>query len=428
VRELFRNLVTAQGTRAGREVEELLSIFPEEDERRVAKEVLAELVAARLLTSYETSIEIIHESLLNAWPRLVHWRNQDEGGALLRDQLRQAAQVWQDRGRRDDLLWTGSSYRELALWRERYSGGLSTSEEAFAAAARKLAGRNRRRRRFAVGTLVVAALSVAVITSTLWEPARSQALRAEASKLLALAQVEIDDYPTAALAYATESLELSDTPEARMFALRAMQRGPVATLTPPTTAMSAPAFSPNGEWLAIGGWQSAVVFPRDGRTGLVLGDYQATTDGVAVAFGPGNDTLMADRAGDVRIWSFPEGRDLRRGQFETGRSRVIVTEGGFLTVTTDGPREVVRLWPFGAGESRLVGSMENTGSISLDAQGYLAYSIGGKTYLRSLDQWNRPSPAPSRPGGRRPLRGADAGRQAPRGERLFGRNPSPRNA
>jgi hypothetical protein len=73
VRELFRNLVTAQGTRASREVQDLLSIFPKEDERRAAEEVLRELVAARLLTAYEPSVEIIHESLLSAWPRLVRW-------------------------------------------------------------------------------------------------------------------------------------------------------------------------------------------------------------------------------------------------------------------------------------------------------------------------------------------------------------------
>jgi hypothetical protein len=95
VREIFRNLVTSQGTRASREVEEVLSIFPKEEERTSADEVLRELDAARLLTSYDTSVEIIHESLLSAWPRLVRWRNEDEGGALLRDQLRQAAALWQ---------------------------------------------------------------------------------------------------------------------------------------------------------------------------------------------------------------------------------------------------------------------------------------------------------------------------------------------
>ena len=50
VREIFRNLVTAQGTRAVAEREELLSVFPE---RKAAEEVLRELIDARLLTSYE---------------------------------------------------------------------------------------------------------------------------------------------------------------------------------------------------------------------------------------------------------------------------------------------------------------------------------------------------------------------------------------
>jgi eukaryotic-like serine/threonine-protein kinase len=52
VRELFRNLVTAQGTRAARERNELLSVFSEQERERVG-EVLDLLVDARLLTSYE---------------------------------------------------------------------------------------------------------------------------------------------------------------------------------------------------------------------------------------------------------------------------------------------------------------------------------------------------------------------------------------
>ena len=50
VREIFRNLVTAQGTRASRERDELLSVFPE---RNAAERVLQALIDARLLTSYE---------------------------------------------------------------------------------------------------------------------------------------------------------------------------------------------------------------------------------------------------------------------------------------------------------------------------------------------------------------------------------------
>ena len=127
VRELFRNLVTAQGTRDVRDVDELLTVFPE-GQRADAAGILQGLINARLLTSYEAHgaeprersgrrVEVVHESLLTAWPRLVRWRTEDEGGSQLRDQLRQAAHLWEEKGRPEDLLWTGTVYREFELWR-----------------------------------------------------------------------------------------------------------------------------------------------------------------------------------------------------------------------------------------------------------------------------------------------------------------------
>jgi hypothetical protein len=157
VREIFRNLVTSQGTRAVAEREELLSVFPE---RGVAETVLAQLVDARLLTSYEVEdparrpergsadgrtkeptsagpdgvvtthrVEIAHESLIKAWPRLVRWQAQEEEGAVLRDQLKQAAHLWEEKGRSPDVLWIGTALREYELWRERYAGKLTALED-----------------------------------------------------------------------------------------------------------------------------------------------------------------------------------------------------------------------------------------------------------------------------------------------------------
>jgi hypothetical protein len=152
VRELFRNLVTAEGTRAVREWDELISVFSDAQSES-PEEVLRELIDARLLTSYEVreadeeptrSIEIIHESLLANWPRLVRWQTQDADAVQLRDQLRQAARTWDERGRPQDLLWTGSAYNEFASWRERYPGGLSEIEESFGAAMTSFATRRRR--------------------------------------------------------------------------------------------------------------------------------------------------------------------------------------------------------------------------------------------------------------------------------------------
>jgi WD40 repeat protein len=385
-----------------------LSVFaaPGSD-RDEAEAILDILVGARLLTEYDdpdgregrgrSRIEIVHESLLTHWPRLERWRTQDEEGALLRDQLRQAARLWDEKGRPEELLWTGQSYREYVAWRGRYEGSLSTLEEGFAEGMIALAGRRRRRRRIAFATLLAAAVGVALVTSSLWrrsetsrQRAEAEVLRAEASKLLALGQRELETYPTAALAYVLKSLELADSDAARLFALRVWQHAPTMILPPAGRegdlgAYSA-AFSPNGDWLGLGGSRRVQLLHRDGRTQLVLGDYSGAGRNITVGFGPRSDLLVANRGGDVRVWSIPEARELRRGAFEEGSSRLWVREDGFFTSTRVGPRQVLRFWPFGDGEPRLRGSMEAT-DVSDAASRWLAYAQGRKIFLRSLDDW-----------------------------------------
>jgi len=266
VRELFRNLVTAEGTRAVREWNELLSIF-DEAQQPSAEEVLRELVDARLLTSYEVReedreptrrIEIIHESLLANWPRLVRWQTQDADAAQLRDQLRQAARTWDEHDRSDDMLWTGSAYREFAVWRERYPGGLTEIEEAFAAAMRSLATRRRRRRRVAAAAVLALALVVAIVFAALWRRSVLETRRAEAAELVAIGQLELDSYPSATVAYTIASVELADSPTARRLALEALLQGPTALVASEDVAWRT-RFSPDGRSLV----QAQYLFAND---------------------------------------------------------------------------------------------------------------------------------------------------------------------
>ncbi len=279
VRELFRNLVTAEGTRAVREWSELLSIF-DGDHRRAginpaptnagkavgegfipsrtaAEEVLRGLIDARLLTSYEIHedeheptrrVEIIHESLLANWPRLVRWQTQDADAVQLRDQLRQAAKTWDDHDRSDDLLWTGSAYREFSVWRESYPGGLTEIERDFGSAMTSFAGRRRRRRRIAVASGFAILLAGLTVVGIFWQRSVRETLRAEAATLLSQAQVEIESYPSAAVAYATASLELADSPEARQLALKALWKGPTALVVNEAPSWEI-GFTPDGQWL-----------------------------------------------------------------------------------------------------------------------------------------------------------------------------------
>ncbi|HSN56099.1 MAG TPA: WD40 repeat domain-containing protein, partial [Candidatus Sulfomarinibacteraceae bacterium] len=356
VRELFRNLVTAEGTRAVREWDELLSVFCDSSDES-PEEVLRELIDARLLTSYEVReedreptrrIEVVHESLLSAWPRLLRWQTQDADAAQLRDQLRQAAKTWDEHDRSDDLLWTGAVYREFASWRERYPGGLSELEEAFASAMTSLAMRRRRRRRIAASAAVVVALVVASVFGILWRRSVLETRRAEAQKLIAMGQLRLEDHPTAAMVYAAASLELRDTDEARLLALRALWQGPTYFVVNDDPSISCE-FSPSGEWLVqtleasnvmhiIGRDGSQRSIERPSETGKTRGDvwFQDHHD-LFVSAGSSTDL------GRFALWSASEARMLAAGRLEHDFKYdpwvSIVSEGEApraLIATTDG--------------------------------------------------------------------------------------------
>jgi WD40 repeat protein len=336
VRELFRNLVTAEGTRAVREWTELLSVF-EEPQRESAEEVLRELIDARLLTSYEVReddheptrrVEIIHESLLANWPRLVRWQTQDQEGAQIRDELRQAARSWDEHGRHDDRLWAGTAYREFQLWRERYPGGLTEAEEAFAAAMTSLATRRRRRRRISVAAAFAILLTVLAVVGSFWRRSVLETRRAEAAELVAHGQLELNGYPTASLAHAITSLELSDSRAARMLAVEALWKGPTAFVVNETSTRRVQ-FTSDGQWLTqavfsgtnepvrlIGADGSSRVLPKPAGNG---NPYPPEAGGNSDLFSMqhwGRNSSGKWFPGLVTLWSAAEARILGEARYE----------------------------------------------------------------------------------------------------------------
>ncbi len=317
VRELLRNLVTSRGTRAVMDRDDLLSAFA--DSRADAGQVVDALVDARLLTESadgtrdgQRSVQIVHESLLVAWPRLVRWRTQDADGAQLRDQLRQAP-LWDERGRSRDLLWTGAAERELALWRERYPGRLTAIEEDFASAVSRRAIRVRRLRRGVFALVVVVLAGVAASIGVSRQEALAQARLARASRLVALGRLELDRHPSAAVAFARASLEITDNLEARLLALEALWRGPTTRVLPEFSAEISSlraAFSPTGDRLALAGFGGTiVVWSHDGRVLHRLSGFPAGADPRGVAFDPTGE----------RLWTFAVRDPTLRGYDRAGR-------------------------------------------------------------------------------------------------------------
>ncbi len=359
VREMFRNLVTSHGTRASIAREELLSVFGEK--REEAEEVLRNLIEARLLTSYEGPaaeegpvdgtgeegrhrIEVVHESLLWGWPRLVRWQTQDEEGAQLRDQLKQAAHLWGEKGRPDDLLWTGTSRREFELWRERYPGGLTALEEDFAQAMVERARRRKRLRRIAAAAVVVglSVIAAAIAVSRHREGAARRL--AEAAELLALGRLQLEDHPTAGLAYALASLEVADTPAARRFALRTLAHGAPAFVLPRTQSLNA---SADGRWLATGSLtEGAWLWAREGGAPVFLGN----SVGIAgVRFDPQGPWLLVQDENTIRVFSVPDARQV--GQLDALGVRGLLRDSRLFTFGPTG----VYVRPIEEGELRFLG-------------------------------------------------------------------------
>jgi WD40 repeat protein len=414
VRELFRNLVTAQWTRAAADREELLSVLPD---REAGAQVLDQLVDARLLTSYEVRdevgsgaeggegkarhrIEVVHESLLRAWPRLVKWQAQDEEGAVLRDQLKQAAHLWEEKGRPDDLLWTGTSEREFELWQDRYPGKLTALEDDFARAMVDRTRRRRRLRRVAVASTMATLLVVLTVIGGLWRRSVAEAQRAEASKLLALAQARLEDGPTEALAFATASLETSDTREARLSALKALWEAPHAFELPGGGQMRSPTFSNDGRWLATGGNEGSVTVWAE------TGERVAWLRGPSFAGWAPEGLLVTGSADDViRVFTFPSGDEVRTIELG-GPSRWAVQRDRLVGATLDETAlaatqlglhagiHTLRSWQLPDGEAQELGQVDGT---ALGASsGWFEPNGTGWLYTKRRTIFLRPLPADGR--------------------------------
>jgi len=319
--------------------------------------------------------------------------------------------VWQDRGRPEDLLWSGTAYRDFSLWRERYPGGLTATEEAFAEAATRLAGRRRRRRRIGVAAILTTALAVAGVTAGLWrrsevarQHAQAEALRAEAGKLLALGRTYLDADPTAALAYAKGSLDLFDTPEARTFALEVLWRGPVARILPvdriakelrlseDPSGIEEIKLSPDGRWLASRSESNRILlFSRETGAPRALPDQPETTVDV-LSFGPDSDVLVTGGPGQsVRLWSVPDLRE-RRTVALGGRLSEVSGVGGALLIRTEAASQqwLLQELRLPDGEPKAIGTFPRGFAWDVNpTHTWLVYVRGRTVVLRSLDANHR---------------------------------------
>ena len=96
-----------------------------------SEKMLELLVQARLLTADGNDVQLAHEAVASAWPRLRTWVEEDAVGLRLVQHLSRAADEWDALQRPDSELYRGARLAAAVEWRVRAVSDLTATETAF---------------------------------------------------------------------------------------------------------------------------------------------------------------------------------------------------------------------------------------------------------------------------------------------------------
>jgi WD40 repeat protein/DNA-binding SARP family transcriptional activator len=207
------------------------------------EQVIDLLVGGRLITSDDGMVELAHEALAQAWPRLRDWLDDDVEGQRILRHLTVAADSWDTMARPTSELYRGARLAQALDWRERATVNMSPVERDFLDASRQSEENNlretqaqvrrerrtvRRLRGLAAGiaALVVVAAGTSVLAVNQRDRAEEEATVAEARRVGAQALVA-PPYDRALL-LAVEGVHAWDSPETRGNLVTAIGRSPRA--------------------------------------------------------------------------------------------------------------------------------------------------------------------------------------------------------
>jgi WD40 repeat protein/DNA-binding SARP family transcriptional activator len=301
------------------------------------------LVAARLVTSDDGVVELAHEALARAWPRLRDWLDEDVEGQRILGHLTVAADTWQTMGRPDSELYRGARLAQALDWRQRAHPDLTSAEGAFLDAGQTLADSERRaaddrarhqariNRRLrallaGVGVLLVAALVAGAAAVRQRDRAQDERRVATARELAAAANSNLDVDSERSILLALEAVEQSRSADGSALgeAEEALHRAVTASrveLRVPGVG-GALDWSPDGTiFVTEGPEDTGIVDIRDAQTGESLRSWHGhDVDVNDVAFN--HDGTMLATTGDdgaARIWDPETGKEVRSVKGDTGQ-------------------------------------------------------------------------------------------------------------
>ncbi|MFF7393428.1 helix-turn-helix domain-containing protein [Streptomyces scabiei] len=373
-----------------------------------AAAALDAFVRARLITLDSDTVEITHEALLHAWPRLRGWIHADRAGLLLHQQLSHAAGEWERERRDPSALYRGNRLDTVTAWAEESDGWsrLAPDEEAFLRASqaeedgrRRQVRRQVRLRQSMLATLAVL-LGLAVTAGGIAYQQREGALdqeRVARSQALAARSVSLaGGRPEASMLLAEQAYRTAPTAEARGALLSTQSQPFSARIDGHRGPVNAVAFAPDDRSLATASSDGTVVLRSTADGHRVLARFRVPGRVRSVAFGAdGRTVAITSTDGPVTLWSTAGHRRTATLSDATKGARAVAFDprgGGLAVAAADG---TVLLWGTGPSPrltATLPGHKGHINALAYAPDGRTLASAGGDRAVRlwDIDDTDRP--------------------------------------
>jgi WD40 repeat protein/class 3 adenylate cyclase len=384
-RQLFLRLVAlGEGTEDTRRRVHRAEVTSLDVDQKAMANVIDTFGASRQLsfdrdaTSGAPTIELAHEAMLTAWPRLHRWIDAAREDLRVERRLAAAAREWIEADRDPSFLLQGSRLEQAASWADAAGIAVTPEEREYLEASEadrerrtaeeaaresheaELERRSYRRLRALVAVLAVAALvavGLTVFATTQRGHAQEQERRATARELAAASVANLDVDPERSILLALEAVDTTREPDGTALpeAVEALHRAVITSrivLTREDLGGTVD-WSPEGVFVTEGPENTGRIDLRDVTTGdsVRAWDGHPNSDVNDVRFS--DDGSMLASTGDdgfLKIWDPDTGEEIASVSGTTGAVGQSFDADGRLVAATWPEDGIVRVAEAGTGD------------------------------------------------------------------------------